>query len=123
MDNKELIKRLLFEEISKSDNFIYFIQIGAFNLRINANKYYQSLIKYSSCFNGKNVGIKNVEFIKVDRYASFYLKNDIWLKFQNETELNYVDIYIIIKSIIKDCLIVNEVVTINNIKMLEVFTL
>jgi len=96
MNNKKIIKDILIEELSKCNNFNYYIYNKSLTLKVNTKKLYQILVDHSHYFEG-GVGsewrldcYKNKYF-----YISYY---DIWSKFEKETKLQCSEI----KSIVKD---------------------
>jgi len=52
MNNRQIIKDILVEELSKCNNFNYRIEIGNLNLIVNTNKLNHILIDNSSWFEG-----------------------------------------------------------------------
>jgi len=103
MNNREIIKDILIEEISKCNNFNYQIKINNLKLVVNTKKFYQILIDNSYSFEG-GIG-SNRLFKKYEKYESkiFHLShNDIWSKFEDKTKLKYREIQSIVKDILEE---------------------
>jgi len=100
MNNKEIIKNILIEELSKCNNFNYYFYIGQLNLIVNTKKPYQILVDNSSQFEG-GINSKCIfeKFENKKIYLSYY---DIWSKIEKKTELKYIEIQSIVKYILED---------------------
>jgi len=98
MNNKQFIKDILIEEISKCNNFNYKIEIGNLNLIVNTKKLYHSLIDNSFYFEG-GVGSE----CRFEKYESkyFFISYNIWSKFELETGLKYDEIQSIVKYVLE----------------------
>jgi len=90
MDNKESVKKILFEKISKCNNFKYIIEIGNFEFVISTKKFYLSLVNNSQYFSGL-----------IDSNCIFYLRDDkkfwlsylnVWVEIEKKTKLQYYEI-------------------------------
>jgi len=106
--NKEIIRDILVEELSKCNNFNYKIEIGNLKLKINTKKCYQILIDKSSQFEG---GIDSNRLFKQYESKSFYiLKSDIWSKFEEKIQqLDFIEIQSIVKKVLEENIsILNE---------------
>jgi len=100
MNNKEIIRNILIEELSKCNNFNYEIKIGDLKIIINTKKLNQILIDNSSYFEG---GINSKWRFKQYESKSFYLSyNDIWSKFEIKTGLEYIEIQSIVKDVLEE---------------------
>jgi len=100
MNNKEKIKKILIEELSKCNNFNYYIEIGNLYLTINTKKLYQSLIDNSFYFEG---GIDSKVLFKQYESKNLYLSYyDIWSKFEKKTQLKYLEIQSIVKDVLEE---------------------
>jgi len=99
MNNKEKIKKILIEELSKCNNFNYYVDIDNLNLKINTKKLYLSLINNSFQFEG---GINSKWLF--DKYINnmLYLSYNIWYKIEKETQLHYIEIQLIVKDILEE---------------------
>jgi len=97
--NKEIIRDILVEELSKCNIFNYYIDIGNLNLVVNTKKHYQMLVDNSYFFEG---GIGSNHLFKCYESKKLYLSNNIWSKYEEETQLDFVDIQSIIKDILEE---------------------
>jgi len=100
MNNKEKIKKILIEELSKCNNFNYYIDIGNLYLTINTKKLNQSLFNNSSYFEG---GIDSKVLFKQYESKNLYLSYyDIWSKFEKKTQFRYIEIQSIVKDVLEE---------------------
>jgi len=97
--NKQIIKDILVKELSKCNIFNYYIDIGNLNLVVNTKKHYQMLIDNSYFFEG---GIGSNHLFKCYESKNLYLSNNIWSKFENKAQLDFVDIQSIIKDVLEE---------------------
>jgi len=111
MNNREIIKDILIEEISKCNNFNYQIKINNLKLVVNTKKFYQSLIDNSYSFEG-GIDSKRL-FKKYEKYESkiFHLSyEDIWSKFEDKTKLNHYEIQSIVKEVLEETFKIKNVI-------------
>jgi len=100
MNNKEIIKNILVEELSKCNNFNYYIKIDNLYLSVNTKKHYQMLVDNSYSFEG---WIGSSLLFKQYESKNCYITNiDIWLKFEEETQLKYPKIQSIVKEVLEE---------------------
>jgi len=99
MNNKEIIKDILIEELSKCNNFNYKLKFNRLHLTVNTKKLYQSLIDNSFGFEG---GINSKWRFKQYMSKNFYILTDIWSKIEKETQLKYTEIQSILKDILEE---------------------
>jgi len=100
MNNKQIIKDILIEELSKCNNFNYYVDIGNLNLVINTKKLYQSLIDNSYFFEG---GIDSKVLFQNNFNKIFFLSYyNIWYKFEDKTQLKYLEIQSIVKDVLEE---------------------
>jgi len=100
MNNKQIIKNILFEELSMCNNFNYHIEIGNLYLIVNTKKLYQSLFDNSFRFEG---GIDSKVLFKQYESKNLYLSYyDIWSKFEKKTQLRYIEIQSIVKDVLEE---------------------
>jgi len=99
MNNKEIIKDILVKELSKCNNFNYYVDIGNLKLTINTKKLYHSLINNSYYFEGC---IHSKWIFDIFESKNLYLSNNIWSKFEDETQLKYPKIQSIVKNVLEE---------------------
>jgi len=99
MNNKEIIKNILIEELSKCNKFIYDIQINNLILEVITEKSYPSLINYCSWFGG----YINTEWIfEFNKQTNvLWTSKNFISKFEKKTKLQYTEIQSIVKDILE----------------------
>jgi len=105
MNNKEIIRNILIEELSKCNNFNYYVKIGNLKIIVNAKKHYQILIDNSFYFEGgiNSKWIFESHKIKYLKIKYLYLSYDnIWSKFEKEIKLKYLEIQSIVKDVLEE---------------------
>jgi len=99
MNNKEIIKNILIEELSKCNNFIYYIIIRNLKLTIKTKKFYQILVNYSFYIEG---GIGSKVLFKQYKSKNLYLSNNIWSKIEKKTIVRSTEIQSIVKNVLEE---------------------
>jgi len=100
MNNKQIIKNILIEELSKCNNFNYEIKIDKLNLFVNTKVLFRILLDNSFRFEG---GINSKWMFRQYENKNFYLSyNGIWSKFEEKTKLQYTDIQSIVKDVLEE---------------------
>jgi len=100
MNNKQIIKDILIEELSKCNNFNYHIDIGNLYLIVNTKKLYQSLIDNSSYFEGDVESKWRLYCYDIKYFHLSY--EDIWSKFEDKTKLDHYEIQSIVKEVLEE---------------------
>jgi len=115
MDYEKIVKDILFEEISKCNNFNYHIDIGNLYLIVNTKKLNQLLINNSFSFNG---GIDSeLILIYSKRINLFWLSYiRIWSEIEDKIEYetnfkaSYLDFQFLLKKILEEYFKLNKLV-------------
>jgi len=108
MNNKEIIRNIFIEELSKCNNFNYYIYNKSLILKVNTKKLYQILVDHSHYFEG---GIRS-EW-RLDSYKDnyFYLSyRYFWSKFEDKTKLNHYEIQSIVKEVLEETFKIKNVI-------------
>jgi len=109
MNNKEIIKNIIFDKLSKCNNFNYYIRVVNLKLGITSKKLNHILINNCFCFEGAINSSLVFEYNKLF-YDIFLSDKYIWSEIEKETKLQYIESYEIVEDVLKEHLLFRNII-------------
>jgi len=109
MNNKEIIKNIIFDKLSKCNNFNYYIRVVNLKLGITSKKLNHILINNCFCFEGAIKSSLVFEYNKLF-YDIFLSDKYIWSEIEKETKLQYIESYEIVEDVLKEHLLFRNII-------------